>query len=323
MTAGRYARPTPFAGWKTPGQRAYRTHLAKHPLVDLHHGRPGPPRGRRRRGTLLRRVGRRPAHHPDTRGARRAGRVRRAAARHAGATRSRRCGCSTRWAARPPWPRPAPATSASSRRHAAGGARQRLAGGGVGPERRAAGDVPGGRQAARGRPPLAARRAAAAASRPGSRSSAARRWPTPRASPRHATHCSPGSAGTCRRRAVRRTAGDGGDRRAGALDAVQVARARRSRSPPCRGGRPTTRGGCAPTGCPTSTGPVLVCAQAGEVNTGAFDPFEEIADWLAERSGWLHVDGAFGLWALADPTRRRSSGGSTAPTRGPPTATSG
>jgi glutamate/tyrosine decarboxylase-like PLP-dependent enzyme len=49
---------------------------------------------------------------------------------------------------------------------------------------------------------------------------------------------------------------------------------------------------------------VLFCAQAGEVNTGAFDPFDEIADWVAERSGWLHVDGAFGLWAMADPSRR-------------------
>ena len=48
---------------------------------------------------------------------------------------------------------------------------------------------------------------------------------------------------------------------------------------------------------------MLVCAQAGEVNTGAFDPFDQIADWLEGRAGWLHVDGAFGLWALADPTR--------------------
>ena len=48
---------------------------------------------------------------------------------------------------------------------------------------------------------------------------------------------------------------------------------------------------------------MLVCAQAGEVNTGAFDPFNEIADWLASAPGWLHVDGAFGLWALADPGR--------------------
>ena len=51
-------------------------------------------------------------------------------------------------------------------------------------------------------------------------------------------------------------------------------------------------------------GPVLVCAQAGEVNTGAFDRFDPLADWVAEHgSAWLHVDGAFGLWALADPSR--------------------
>jgi glutamate/tyrosine decarboxylase-like PLP-dependent enzyme len=39
------------------------------------------------------------------------------------------------------------------------------------------------------------------------------------------------------------------------------------------------------------------------VNTGTFDPFDEVADWLAERGGWLHVDGAFGLWAAGDPGR--------------------
>lgn len=54
---------------------------------------------------------------------------------------------------------------------------------------------------------------------------------------------------------------------------------------------------------PDLPGPVLICAQAGEVNTGAFDPFDAIADWVAERDGWLHVDGAFGLWAAADPGR--------------------
>jgi glutamate/tyrosine decarboxylase-like PLP-dependent enzyme len=54
---------------------------------------------------------------------------------------------------------------------------------------------------------------------------------------------------------------------------------------------------------PATTGPVLVCAQAGEVNSGAFDPFGPIADWAAERGAWVHVDGAFGLWALADPSR--------------------
>jgi glutamate/tyrosine decarboxylase-like PLP-dependent enzyme len=55
---------------------------------------------------------------------------------------------------------------------------------------------------------------------------------------------------------------------------------------------------------PDVPGPVLLCAQAGEVNTGAFDPFEPVADWVAERAGWLHVDGAFGLWAAAGPSRR-------------------
>jgi glutamate/tyrosine decarboxylase-like PLP-dependent enzyme len=53
-----------------------------------------------------------------------------------------------------------------------------------------------------------------------------------------------------------------------------------------------------------SDGPTIVCAQAGEVNTGAFDPLAEIAD-LAEGGGaWLHVDGAFGMWAAASPPFR-------------------
>jgi glutamate/tyrosine decarboxylase-like PLP-dependent enzyme len=52
-------------------------------------------------------------------------------------------------------------------------------------------------------------------------------------------------------------------------------------------------------------GPTIVCAQAGEVNTGAFDPFEEIADAAEAHGAWLHVDGAFGLWAAASPRLRR------------------
>ena len=52
-------------------------------------------------------------------------------------------------------------------------------------------------------------------------------------------------------------------------------------------------------------GPTIVAAQAGEVNTGAFDRLDEIADVVRERSGtWLHVDGAFGLWAAASPSLR-------------------
>lgn len=48
-------------------------------------------------------------------------------------------------------------------------------------------------------------------------------------------------------------------------------------------------------------GPVIVCAQAGNVNTGAFDPIDEIATITRERGAWLHVDGAFGLWAATSP----------------------
>ena len=50
--------------------------------------------------------------------------------------------------------------------------------------------------------------------------------------------------------------------------------------------------------------PTIVCAQAGDVNTGAFDPFNQIADAAAEHGAWLHVDGAFGLWAAASPRLR-------------------
>ncbi len=47
------------------------------------------------------------------------------------------------------------------------------------------------------------------------------------------------------------------------------------------------------------SGPVIVCAQAGNVNTGAFDPFGDIVTLARERGAWVHVDGAFGLWAGA------------------------
>jgi glutamate/tyrosine decarboxylase-like PLP-dependent enzyme len=51
-------------------------------------------------------------------------------------------------------------------------------------------------------------------------------------------------------------------------------------------------------------GPTIVCAQAGEVNTGAFDDFEAIAEAAEAARAWLHVDGAFGLWAAATPELR-------------------
>jgi glutamate/tyrosine decarboxylase-like PLP-dependent enzyme len=57
------------------------------------------------------------------------------------------------------------------------------------------------------------------------------------------------------------------------------------------------------------TGPCIVCAQVGNVNTGAADPLVEIADCCGRRGAWLHVDGAFGLWAAASPARRHLARG--------------
>ena len=47
----------------------------------------------------------------------------------------------------------------------------------------------------------------------------------------------------------------------------------------------------------------IVCIQAGNVNTGAFDPAAEICDQARRTNAWVHVDGAFGLWAAAAPQR--------------------
>lgn len=54
---------------------------------------------------------------------------------------------------------------------------------------------------------------------------------------------------------------------------------------------------------PRLSGPSIVCAQAGNVNTGAFDPLADICEIAHGASAWVHVDGAFGLWAAAAPER--------------------
>jgi glutamate/tyrosine decarboxylase-like PLP-dependent enzyme len=56
-------------------------------------------------------------------------------------------------------------------------------------------------------------------------------------------------------------------------------------------------------------GPTIVCAQAGNVATGAFDAFGPIADACAQHGAWLHIDGAFGLWAAAAPATRHLTAG--------------
>jgi glutamate/tyrosine decarboxylase-like PLP-dependent enzyme len=53
-----------------------------------------------------------------------------------------------------------------------------------------------------------------------------------------------------------------------------------------------------------AAGPLIVCAQVGNVATGASDPIAEIVEIAHERGAWVHVDGAFGLWAAAVPELR-------------------
>lgn len=54
---------------------------------------------------------------------------------------------------------------------------------------------------------------------------------------------------------------------------------------------------------PAISGPAIVCLQAGNVNTGAFDPASELIPKAKAANAWVHVDGAFGLWAAASPAR--------------------
>jgi glutamate/tyrosine decarboxylase-like PLP-dependent enzyme len=53
-----------------------------------------------------------------------------------------------------------------------------------------------------------------------------------------------------------------------------------------------------------ATGPAIVVAQAGNVNGGSIDPLEEVCALAHAAKAWVHVDGAFGLWAAASPSRR-------------------
>ena len=55
---------------------------------------------------------------------------------------------------------------------------------------------------------------------------------------------------------------------------------------------------------PTIEGPTIVIAQAGNVNSGGSDPFVALREWCDRIGAWLHVDGAFGLWAAAAPSKR-------------------
>ncbi|HMH58634.1 MAG TPA: aminotransferase class V-fold PLP-dependent enzyme, partial [Galbitalea sp.] len=54
----------------------------------------------------------------------------------------------------------------------------------------------------------------------------------------------------------------------------------------------------------TVAGPVILCLQAGNLHSGAFDPMREAIAIAHEHGAWVHVDGAFGLWAAASPSLR-------------------
>jgi glutamate/tyrosine decarboxylase-like PLP-dependent enzyme len=60
---------------------------------------------------------------------------------------------------------------------------------------------------------------------------------------------------------------------------------------------------------PRLSGPAIICLQAGNVNSGAFDPAAELCAWAHEHDAWVHVDGAFGLWARACPNRAAQAEG--------------
>ena len=52
---------------------------------------------------------------------------------------------------------------------------------------------------------------------------------------------------------------------------------------------------------PAIDGPTIICTQAGNINSGAFDPIDDICTRVAGSGAWVHVDGAFGLWARVSP----------------------
>lgn len=60
---------------------------------------------------------------------------------------------------------------------------------------------------------------------------------------------------------------------------------------------------------PALSGPTIICAQLGNVNSGCCDPLDAICDAARQSAAWVHVDGAFGLWASTAPNRRHLTAG--------------
>jgi len=88
-----------------------------------------------------------------------------------------------------------------------------------------------------------------------------------------------------------------------ALSLLGLGRARVERAPVDAQGRMRA------DALPNLSGATIVCIQAGNVNTGAFDPAKEICAAARDAGAWTHVDGAFGLWATASPRLAHLSAG--------------
>ena len=70
-----------------------------------------------------------------------------------------------------------------------------------------------------------------------------------------------------------------------------------------------------------TSGPTILCLQAGNIHSGAFDPIGEAVALAHAHGAWVHVDGAFGLWAAAAPSLRHHLAGWRPRTRGRPMRT--
>jgi glutamate/tyrosine decarboxylase-like PLP-dependent enzyme len=90
-----------------------------------------------------------------------------------------------------------------------------------------------------------------------------------------------------------------------ALGLLGLGRSRVVRVPVDRQGR------MCPDALPDLTGPTIICLQAGNINSGAFDPLAVISARAHGAGAWVHIDGAFGLWAAAAPSRVYLTAGMT------------
>lgn len=70
-----------------------------------------------------------------------------------------------------------------------------------------------------------------------------------------------------------------------------------------------TAAALAPVLAAAAAQPTIVLLQAGDLNTGSFDPFTEVIPLAHQAGAWVHVDGAFGLWAAASPAHRHFTAG--------------